>query len=162
MSDDLEFFRAPSAAAVLTTLGGGTALPTFDGLRADLTEPVDVLLLMEELVAAEPDSSLITGLVWPEIDMAAYGCFLSNAPHFGEPWTYGITPTVRDALAAASPAELAALRPYEDVEPTAAALEQLDALAELARRAVAAGDSLYYRTAGHLTCPQAGLPTETA
>ncbi|PJN23759.1 hypothetical protein [Kitasatospora sp. CB02891] len=143
---ELEFFRAPNAAAVLTTLGGGPALPAFDGLRARLTDPVDVLLLMEELVVDGPDPSLITGLIWPEIDPAAYGCFLSNAPHFGEPWTYGINPAVRDALAAASPAGLAALRPYQGVEPPAAALEQLSAMAGLARRAVAAGESLYYRT----------------
>ncbi|MFJ8440267.1 hypothetical protein [Kitasatospora griseola] len=143
---ELEVFRAPDAAAVLTALGGGPALPAFDGLRLTLTDPVDVLLLMEELVVDGPDPSLITALVRPEIDPAAYGCFLSAAPHFGEPWTYGINPAVRDALAAASPAELAALRPYEGVEPPAAALEQLRATAGLARRAVASGESLYYRT----------------
>ncbi|MFF0292313.1 hypothetical protein ACFYS8_03630 [Kitasatospora sp. NPDC004615] len=142
MSDDLEFFRAPSAAAVLTTLGGGTALPTYDGV----TGPADVLWLLDQLIDAESDADLITGLVWPEIDLAAWGCFVSAAPNYTEdPWTFEFTPIVRDALATASPAELGTLRPHDPDTP-ASAVELLPALAELARRAVAGGEWLYYRS----------------
>ncbi|OKJ16061.1 hypothetical protein [Kitasatospora sp. CB01950] len=144
MNERIEIFRAPDAAAVLTTLGGGSALSAYDALTA----PVDVLDLLEQLIAPDPDAPLTTGLVWPEIDLAAWGCFVSAAPNYTEdPWTWEFTPAVRDALTAADPDELAALRPYDPAIP-AIEPELLGALAELAHRATAAGQSLYYRPTG--------------